>query len=146
MKSFLFSSPFETDPIANFTVTGSTWITHDQLLELNVKFTGSPPFHYCAQVIKSMYNVTGNETCSDWMATDQHEYSLRHYSLGLEPYTILLITKNQVTINRKAIAINMYDVKKQSQLSVIVVPVIFILIAITSVIFGVAKYVETRNR
>lgn len=54
--------------------------------------------------------------------------------------------RNQVTVLTKVVTINIYDVKKQSQLSVIVVPVVFTLFALISIIFGVAKYVQTKNR
>lgn len=54
--------------------------------------------------------------------------------------------KNDVTRINRIITVNIYDVKKQSQLSVIVVPVAFILVAVTLVIFGVARYMQSKNR
>lgn len=54
--------------------------------------------------------------------------------------------RNQVTLINKEIAIKVYNVKKQSQLSVIVVPVVFILAAVITVVFGVAYYVQNQNQ
>lgn len=134
------------DPLENLTITGEVWLKQEDVLELIIKCTGSPPFQYCIKVIDGNYNMTGNETCSEWNHTDVCDFPFSHLFLDVQPHTVLLVIKNQVTVQRKIAAINIYDEKKQSQLSVFVVPVLFILVAIISVIFGVAKYVQTRNR
>lgn len=54
--------------------------------------------------------------------------------------------RNQVTLLNKEITVNIYNVKKQSQLSVIVVPVAFTLVAVILVIFGVAYYVQNKHQ
>lgn len=135
------------DPLTNVTVSGSSWLKHGDVLHLEVKCAGSPPFEYCSKVITGAYNTTGNETCDgSWYSPETCEFRIIHYFGDVEPYTILIFIKNQVTVLTKVVTINIYNVKKQSQLSVIVVPVVFILFAIISVIFGVAKYVQTKNR
>lgn len=116
------------------------------MLDLAIKCVGSPPFRYCTRTMSGAYNITGNETCEVTEISQDCNIPFTRFILDLEPRTILLIIENDVTIQRKTVAINIYDVKKQSQLSVFVVPVIFILASIISVIFGVAKYVQTRNR
>lgn len=127
-------------------MTGSSWLKHGDVLHLDVKCAGSPPFEYCTQVITGAYNITGNETCDLWLSPQTCQFHITHYFGDVQPYTILIFMRNQVTVLTKVVTINIYDVKKQSQLSVIVVPVVFILFAIISIIFGVAKYVQTKNR
>lgn len=115
-------------------------------MQLEVKCTGSPPFEYCWKAITGSHNTTGNETCDSWFAHETCDFRIIHYFGDVQPYTILIFMRNQVTVLTKVVTINIYDVKKQSQLSVIVVPVVFILFAVISIIFGVAKYVQTKNR
>lgn len=144
----VFLCPISTysDPLTNVTVTGSSWLKHGDVMHLEVKCVGSPPFEYCTSVITGAYNITGNETCEDWYSPEICEFSVTHYFGDVRPYTILIFMRNQVTVLTKVVTINIYDVKKQSQLSVIVVPIVFILSAIIFVMFGVAKYVQTKNR
>lgn len=127
-------------------VSGSSWLKHGDVLHLEVKCTGSPPFDYCIRVIEGAYNTTENVTCDVWSSPDTCQFVIKHYFSDVQPYTVFIFMRNQVTELTKVVAINIYDVKKQSQLSVIVVPIVFILVAIVSVIFGVAKYVQAKNR
>lgn len=130
----------------NLTVTGSNWLQPGDVLHLEVKCGGSPPYHYCVKFITGVYNVTGNETCEEWLILDQCGFHITHYFLEEKVNTILVLMKNDVTRINKIITVNIYDVKKQSQLSVIVVPVAFILVAVILVIFGVARYMQSKNR
>lgn len=93
-------------------------------------------------------NMTANETCSDseWQPIDTSWLTIRRYFYSEISFTILFQVRNQITNHTKIITINTYEVQKQAQLSVIVVPVAFMLCAIVAVIFGVAHYVQTRNR
>lgn len=134
------------DPLTNVTVSGATWLKHGDVMELNVKCIGSPPIEYCTKIILGAYNTTGNETCDAWFTPETCDFSFTHYFGEVQPNTVLIFMRNQVTVLTKVVTINIYDVKKQSQLSIIVVPFIFMLFAITSVIFGVAKYVQRKNR
>ena len=74
--------------------------------------------------------------------------------------------KNQVSDDMQPVTINVYEgssyrfclsdgckykmifiaAKKQSQLSVVVVPVAFTLVAVILVVFGVSYYLQSRNR
>lgn len=127
-------------------MSGSLWIKKEDGLHLTVTWSGSHPYEYCYDIINGPYNSTGNETCDKWHNSTTPKLSISKLLFEEHPHTVLIIVRNQVTIIRKALGINTYEVKKQSQLSVIVVPVVFILSAIVVVIFGVARYVQTRNR
>lgn len=92
--------------------------------------------------------MTANETCGDseWQPIENSWVTIRRYFYSEISFTILFQVRNQITNHTKIITINTYEVQKQAQLSVIVVPVAFMLCAIVAVIFGVAHYVQTRNR
>lgn len=90
--------------------------------------------------------MTGNETCDMWFITEDPEITVSRLLLDEKTHTVLIIVRNDVTLLRKVLGINTYEVKKQSQLSVVVVPLIFISAAIVVIIFGVARYVQTRDR
>lgn len=135
---------FFLDPISNLTVSGQNWLQHGDVLSLKVKCTGSPPYELCIHIMNESYNMTGNETCDNWSKIDTCEFSIIHYNSST--YKIIIIVKNLVAQVYKEITINIYEATKQSQLSVIFVPVSFCLVAVTLVVFGVAYYMQNRSR
>ncbi|KAJ6624807.1 hypothetical protein Bhyg_17572, partial [Pseudolycoriella hygida] len=132
------------NPISDVTISGNLWLQYGDVLELEVKYTGSPPFQYCVDVEAGSYNVTGNETCTSWVPNDDTSFPITR--LFHETYTMIIIIRNSVIQVNKGVKVNIYAATKQSQLSVIVVPVVFCLAAIISVIFGVAYYMQNRSR
>lgn len=88
--------------------------------------------------------MTGNETCKSYAQIDTCEFGISHYYPKV--HTIIIVMENHVSTVRKSIAINFYDVKNQSQLSVIVVPVAFSFVAVILIVFGVAYYIQNRSR
>lgn len=141
----LFSS---SDPLSAPVVAGDLWIKREKGMFLNISWSGSPPYYYCYDYKYGPHNITINETCADdeWQLADNPWLTIHRFSLTENSFTILFQLRNQITNHTKIITINTYEVQKQSQLSVIVVPVAFILCAVVAIIFGVAHYVQTRNR
>lgn len=88
--------------------------------------------------------MTGNETCVEWLPLDACQFPIVHYTSTT--YKIIVIVKNDVAKVNKEVTVNMYEVQKQSQLSVIVVPVSFCLAAVILVVYGVAYYLQNRSR
>lgn len=132
------------DPVSNVMVTGNLWLQHGDVLNLDVKYTGSPPFEYCIKTEADTYNMTGNETCNSWLPIEQTSFPITHYFS--KTYTIIIIVRNHVIQVNKEVKVNIYEATQQSQLSVIVVPVVFTLVAVILVVFGVAYYMQNRNR
>lgn len=122
------------------------WIKREAGIHLNITCNGSPPYEYCLEEIDGPRNTTSNETCKEWIPAESCEFLYNKYIYEDTSQTILIIVRNQVTTLRKIVTVNCYEVKKQSQLSVIVIPMVFILCSAVVIIFGVAKYVQTRNR
>lgn len=131
-------------------VSGKLWIKREDGMFLNISWSGSPPYEYCYDFRHGPYNISTDDTCAnndnDWQPIDVPTITIHRYVLSEKSITILFQVRNQITNHTKIITINTYEMQKQSQLSVIVVPVIFILSAIVAIIFGVAHYVQTRNR
>lgn len=111
---------------------------------MEVKYDGSPPFEYCLKIEDDTYNITGNETCVKWLPNDETSFPITH--LFPKTHTIIIIIRNPVIQINKEIKVNIYQARKQSQLSVIVVPVVFCLVAMIIVLFGVAYYMQNRSR
>lgn len=128
-------------------MTGNSWLQHGALLNLQVKCGGSPPYEYCINMYDSQHNMTDDEKCNGtFIPLDVCEFSVTHLFQHSQIDTIIIIIKNQVTTIHKEITINIYDAKKQAQLSVIVVPVAFSFFAVALVVFGVAYYIQNRRR
>lgn len=135
---------FSIEPINNVTVTGQSWLQPSEVLDLSVHCTGSPPFKHCFKFVAANHNVSANETCERWTEEATCAFRLHHYNPTT--YKILLFVQNVVAQVIKEVTVNVYEAKTQSQLSVIVVPVAFSLVAVTLIIFGVAYYVQNRSR
>lgn len=139
---------FIQDPLTSLLVTGNLWIKREDGMFLNISWSGSPPYFLCYHLKYGPHNVTANETCTDneWEETTQPWKIIHRFSLMEDTITVLFHVRNQITNQTKTITLNTYEVQKQSQISVIVVPLLFMLVAIVAIIFGVAHYVHTRNR
>ncbi|XP_044269601.1 uncharacterized protein LOC123014514 [Tribolium madens] len=133
-------------PVAKVNVTGNNWLQHGDLLTLNVKCHGSKSFKYCVQYEKGLYNVTGNETCYIYDELDKCEFTIQRYFSDSMEHTVVIIIKNEVSKVVYPVTVTVYKVKKQAQLSVIVVPVAFSLVAVVLIVFGVAYYLQNRSR
>ncbi|CAG4983039.1 unnamed protein product [Colias eurytheme] len=133
------------ESISTVNITGLNWLQHGDLLNLQVKYTGSPPFDYCAIYKLGQYNVTGNETCSMKSRTTTNIFPLVHYFSDSEQHTVVVVIENEVGKSVSRATINIYKASVHAQLSVIVVPVAFSLVAVILVVFGVAYY-QHRSR
>uniref|UniRef100_A0A1B6FUN1 PKD domain-containing protein n=1 Tax=Cuerna arida TaxID=1464854 RepID=A0A1B6FUN1_9HEMI len=135
-------------PVNNVIVSGgnSFWLQHGDILNLSVSCNGSSPFLYCFKITEGEYNVTGNETCTQHMLITDCQLTLPRYFHNPGSYTVLIIITNEVSKKITPVGVNIYEVKKHAQLSVIVVPVACVAIAVTLIVFGAAYYLQSRHR
>lgn len=145
-KQTLIFICFPIDPLTNPVVAGNLWIKREEGMYLNISWSGSPPYYYCYDYKYGPHNITANDTCNDWQTISTSWLTIKRFLFLENSFTIVFQVRNEITNHTKIITINTYEVQKQSQLSVIVVPVAFILSAVVAIIFGVAHYVQTRNR
>lgn len=106
---------FISDPISNITVTGNNWLKQGDVLSLQVKCTGSPPFYYCLNFYYGPHNVTNNETCTIEEQLDVCEFPINRYYLLPAEYSIVIIVKNQVTKLVSPVTVNVYKGNSPSQ-------------------------------
>nr|CAI5869288.1 unnamed protein product [Callosobruchus analis] len=132
-------------PLSHVNVSGNNWLQPGDLLSLKVNCKGSKNIEYCVEYTKGEYNVTGNETCTRYIPLDACSFSIKRY-LSNPKNTILIILKNEVSKIVTPVTVNIYKVNKQQQLSVIVVPVSFSLVAVVLIVFGIAYYFQNRSR
>lgn len=138
--------PHHTDPIENLTITGANWLQYGEVLHMRAQCQGTPPYEYCVEFVQHDQPLLGNETCPQWVATDTCEFPIDHYDLSHQSYKLLVLVRNRVTSVTREVMVNVYKASKQSQLSVIVVPVACCLVAVCLVVFGVAYYMQNRTR
>ncbi|KAK0072889.1 hypothetical protein PV325_010644 [Microctonus aethiopoides] len=134
------------DPIRNITVEGTNWIKPWDMLSLNVTCHGTGPFHKCLEYHRGTYNITGNETCENGDIIQSCNFTITHYFLDSNVYTILMILKNDIGTQIYPLTINIYEVTAKPQLSVIVVPVSCSLAAVVLIVFGIAYYIQSRAK
>lgn len=119
------------------------------MLNLNFKCAGSPSpgFFECINLYDDIHNVTDNETCRGSPSkTDQCDVSFQHYYGDQEKHTVVVIIWNDVSRQVARTVVNIYKVTSHSPLSVIIVPISCVLMAVIFVIFGIAYYIQNRNR
>lgn len=119
------------------------FLQNGEVLNLQAKCDGTPPHDYCYTIVASDYKQTGNETCDRWTPLDQCNFNIVHFSAM--SYKVLVIVRNRVAQVNREVAIKVYT-ERRSQLSVIVVPVAFCLVAVILVVFGVAYYMQNKTR
>ncbi|XP_049854594.1 uncharacterized protein LOC126335396 isoform X2 [Schistocerca gregaria] len=133
-------------PVQSVSFTGNNWLQHGDVLNLTVSCSGSSNFSYCRYIYSGVYNATGEETCMTSRILDTCKFTVTHYFSESGTYTIVLIISNDVSKIIKPVAINVYEVTKQPQLSVIIVPVSCSLVAVIIIVFGIAYYIQSQNR
>ncbi|GFG31677.1 hypothetical protein Cfor_04834 [Coptotermes formosanus] len=133
-------------PVENISVVGTNWLQHGDIWDLQVYWNGSAGFEYGFKILSGSYNVTGNETCAHFTPTVESQFAIKHYFREPSLYTVLIILKNDVSKVVTKVGINIYEVTKHAQLSVIVVPVSCSVIAVILIVFGVAYYVQSKSR
>lgn len=131
-------------PISNVETVGNTWSKKGERIDLSVKCKGSAPLSYCLRVCHSNCNVTTNETCIFPTKIDKCEFKFSRYVY--DEITMMLIIENDVSSTVTPVGIKIIvDPGNQGQLSVILVPVAFVLFTLTMVIYGIAYYVQNRR-
>lgn len=128
------------------TITGNTWGKKGERVQLNFKCSGSPPFSYCMRQCRGICNATGHEHCNLPVPLDTCNFAVTRFVYDDSPVTMMVIIQNEVSMVVKPSVINIIvDPGNQGQLSVILVPVAFMLLALTAVIYGIAYYVQNRR-
>lgn len=133
--------------IKNVDSVGKTWLPHGDMLSLEIKCNGSGPFTFCVQYISGAYNVTGKERCVHTIVNrDQCSFHIEHYFSFPQQYTLVVVIENNVGKVVTPMGITVIKTVKHAQLSVIVVPVTASLLAVVLMVFGLAYYIQSRNR
>lgn len=96
------------DSISNLVVNGSRYIDDGDDYELNIFCSGSPNFEYCVRQIDGPYIMEGNETCDDWTTMEecQQNHKFPQGVLNVKSFTVLVIVRNSVSIERKLFVVN----------------------------------------
>ncbi|TDG50473.1 hypothetical protein AWZ03_003062 [Drosophila navojoa] len=144
MYGYFHRQVISKTPISGFSTSGKNWVQHWELINLQITCKGSPPYEVCTQYYNAPYNATGNETCSSYDSFDKCDFNFARYFADSK--TILFFIRNEVSATLNQVTVNIYEAKRQSQLSVVVVPIACTLVAVCLVIFGVAYYMQSRNR
>lgn len=127
------------------TSAGNTWAKKGTHLPVKIRCNGSGPLYYCVHYCHHDCSNKTNYGClvPNVIQTCDFEVNL----FVFQPVTLIVVLGNDVSKVEKQIEIKLIvDPGNQGQLSVVLVPVIFILLALTGVIYGVAYYVQNRRQ
>ncbi|XP_022184542.1 uncharacterized protein LOC120348881 [Nilaparvata lugens] len=134
------------DPVENVSFVGTNWLKQGEMLNISGSCSGSGPFRNCVQMYPGSYNITGHETCEGEQILSDCRFVIRHYFKRADAYKLVVIISNDVSKKITPLTVNIYKVKKQPQLSVIIVPVTCSAAAVILIVFGIAYYIQSRNR
>jgi len=138
------------NPVDNVTVANNVWLRHGDMCQLIIKFSGTAPFKYCTKIGRNDNDTVPvlDDGCDDeWKTIEVKEINFKHFfPFVSNSYTLKVLIKNEVSLVPTTIGIQFYEALPPSQLSVIIVPVVFSLMAVVVIVFGVAYYVQNRNR
>ncbi|XP_031635135.1 uncharacterized protein LOC116348301 isoform X2 [Contarinia nasturtii] len=133
------------DAISNLIVNGSAWIDDGDDYNLNIFCSGSPNFEYCIQQIDGPYILEGNETCDEWITIDecQQKHKLPQSVVNVKSFTVLVIIRNAVSIQRKIFVVNI----KQPVLIVaaVVGAIVFTLCIIAAVVCCLVRCIHKKR-
>ncbi|KAL1453245.1 hypothetical protein WDU94_007403 [Cyamophila willieti] len=111
-----------------------------------IKCNGTGPFNFCYSFVYGPYNVTGNESCVPLRVRNECSFPVYHYFAESTEYILIVVLENNVGKVITPVGVNIYEATKQAQLSVIVVPIVFVSMAVIIIVFGLAYYVQSRTR
>ncbi|KAI5724080.1 hypothetical protein M8J76_015063 [Diaphorina citri] len=133
--------------ITNVKASGNMWLQHGDMLGLDIKCNGTGPFSFCYDYVPGSYNVTGDESCAEYISDETDcSFHIDHYFRESQAYTMIVVITNNVGKVVTPVGVNVYETTKHAQLSVIVVPIAALSLAVILVVFGLAYYVQSRNR
>ncbi|KAL7029555.1 hypothetical protein ACKWTF_006285 [Chironomus riparius] len=138
------------NPISNLTVENNVWLKHGDFCNLKIRYVGTAPFMYCVNITASS-NVSlsraENDNCTDWRSTNDKEMTIRRFlPKSSNSYTVTFYLHNEVSQSRTPIGVQFIKESEHSQMSVIIVPVVFSLVAVVLIVFGIAYYVQNPNQ
>lgn len=136
-------------PIAHFNVSGQQWVRQGQPVDLVFQCSGTPPFEFCFNVNHGQHNTTNDETCDGtWepALNGDCRFKIHRFFFTNDQYSIVIFVRNRVSNYFTQIGIQFYENQPKSQLSVIIVPIGFCLLAVIMVVFGMAYYIQNRDR
>ncbi|RZF46682.1 hypothetical protein LSTR_LSTR002545 [Laodelphax striatellus] len=134
------------DPVENVSFVGTNWLKQGEMLNISGSCSGSGPFRNCVQMYPGSYNITGHESCESEQILSDCRFVIRHYFKKADAYKLVVIISNDVSKKITPLTVNIYKVTKHPQLSVIIVPVTCSAAAVILIVFGIAYYIQSRNR
>lgn len=144
-SSFFPSNP-RTDSISDLILNGTHWINDGDDYELNIYCSGSSNFEYCLRQITGPYILNGNETCDEWITIEKCQQNLRlpQSVLNVKSFTVLVIIRNSVSIEREIFVVNI----KQPVIMVatIVGIIVFIICIIAVIVYCLVRCFHQKKR
>ncbi|CAH0545871.1 unnamed protein product [Brassicogethes aeneus] len=130
-------------PITKVNTSGNFWLQQGTIFRMKVMCQTTPNMQFCINTYPGSHNSTQNETCYSYRKLDNCDFEIERYYPNT--HTLVLIIKNDVSKVVTPIKVTIYNVQTQPQLSIVVVPVAFSLVAVVMIIFGVAYYIQNRS-
>ncbi|XP_013792708.1 uncharacterized protein LOC106476607 [Limulus polyphemus] len=142
---FLNQQVIAKDPIGNINVNGNLYLEHGDLLILEVSCNGSGPYEYCWKVYDTG-ELPANLTCPEPVVTSNCSFPIVHYFSSPGSYHIGMYIANDVAHLQKGVDVQIYDVSRKKQLSMVIVPVSCTVLAIIIIVTGVTYHLQQQNK
>ncbi|XP_023234983.1 transmembrane protein 130-like [Centruroides sculpturatus] len=132
------------EPIPRINYTGSLWIKHGNLLELNIFCNGSSPFRYCNNASTS--RPPSNFTCDASIMYDACQFTASYYFPCCNQYYYSIYIANDVSQMRKTLMITVYDISHDPGLSVTILPIICVVLVVIMLVAAIAYYKQQQRK
>lgn len=122
--------------------TGKLFLERGELLDIKLRFTGSPPFTYCYKIC-TPYDILPCGLCLISYDTDSNVIPIVHYLHSVGNYTLLFQIGNIMNQDEKRYAIKINDTVRTSNLPI--APIVSTILAVLILISGVALHLKFRD-
>lgn len=141
-----YSSVKIREPIHHINITGNTLLQRGEMVKLVADCDGSSPWVYCWKPFDNDNTTEKQMSCSNVATTNKCNFQIQYYFPHTGNHKILVNITNDVKRFIQIVPINIFKVLPEPDLSIIVIPVVFGLLAITIILVGLLYYVQVRRR
>lgn len=131
-------------PVDVIDISGNPFIHHNEVLNLNVSWTGTPPFEYCWDIINSNETVESNFTCTVIVTYDS-SFPVTWYFQKNGTYTFAVHVSNDVAVVKRSVEVVVFSVLPKSQLSTVIIPIVCSVLTLVIIAIGIAYYRQQRK-
>lgn len=129
-------------PVVVLDPIGKTFLESGELLDIKLRYNGSPPFTYCYKFC-SEYDFLPCDLCFPFHTTTSTEIPIVQYLHNKGNYTLLFKISNLMNVLEKNYAIKINDTVRKSNMPI--APIVSTMLAVIILMSGVALHLKFRD-